>query len=73
MSLKKTLQKKRKKQKAESEFEIEVGERIIKRGFKVIPQYRSFPSDFNYRIDLVIQGEKNRVAVECDGGTDGMI
>lgn len=55
------------KQKAESEFEIEVGERIIKRGFKVIPQYRPFPSDSNYRIDLVIQGEKNRVAVECDG------
>lgn len=55
------------KQKAESEFEIEVGERIIRKGFKVIPQYRPFPSDFNYRIDLVIQGEKNRVAVECDG------
>ena len=55
------------KQKAESEFEIEVGERIIKRGFKVIPQHRPFPSDFNYRIDLVIQGEKNRIAVECDG------
>lgn len=55
------------KQKAESEFEIEVGERIIKKRFKVIPQYRPFPSDFNYRIDLVIQGEKNRVAVECDG------
>ncbi|MBM4064564.1 MAG: hypothetical protein FJ266_02820 [Planctomycetes bacterium] len=55
------------KRKAESEFEIEVGERIIKKGFKVIPQYRPFPSDFNYRIDLVIQGENNRVAVECDG------
>ena len=55
------------KQKAESEFEIEVGERIIKKRFKVIPQYRPFPSDFNYRIDLVIQGEKTRVAVECDG------
>ncbi len=23
--------------------------------------------DYNYRIDLVIQGENNRVAVECDG------
>src|SRR3989338_7410246 len=55
------------KQKAESPFEIEVGERIIKRGYTVIPQYRPFPSDFNYRIDLVIQGDKNRVAVECDG------
>ncbi|MGQ3685670.1 MAG: AAA domain-containing protein [Candidatus Loosdrechtia sp.] len=55
------------KQKAENEFEIEVGERIIRKGFNVIPQYRPFPSDFNYRIDLVIQGEKNRVAVKCDG------
>ena len=55
------------KQKKESEFEFEVGERIIKRGYNVIPQYRPFPSDFNYRIDLVIQGDKNRVAVECDG------
>lgn len=52
---------------AESVFEIEVGERIIKRGYKVISQYRPFPSDYGYRIDLVIQGEKNRVAVECDG------
>lgn len=67
MSLKKTLQKKRKKQKVESEFEFEVGERIIKRGYNVIPQYRLFPNDFNYRIDLVIQGDKNRIAVECDG------
>lgn len=67
MSLKKTLQKKRKKQKVESEFEIEVGERIINKGYTVIPQYHPFPSDFNYRIDLVIQGDKNRIAVECDG------
>jgi very-short-patch-repair endonuclease len=55
------------KQKAENDFEIEVGERIIKRGFTVISQYRPFPSDFNYRIDLVIQGDKNRIVVECDG------
>jgi very-short-patch-repair endonuclease len=55
------------KQKAESDFEIEVGERIIKRGFKVIPQYRPFLSNFSYRIDLVVQGHDNRVAVECDG------
>ncbi|MEW6109740.1 MAG: AAA domain-containing protein [Nitrospirota bacterium] len=55
------------KQKADSPFEIEVGERIIKRGYKVIPQFKPFPNDYNYRIDLVIQGENNRVAVECDG------
>jgi len=52
---------------ADSHFEIAVGERIIRRGYKVIPQYRPFPSDNGYRIDLVIQGDKNRVAVECDG------
>jgi very-short-patch-repair endonuclease len=54
------------KQKAESDFEIEVGERIIRQGHKVIPQYRPL-LNANYRIDLVVQGEKNRVAVECDG------
>ena len=55
------------RKKAESQFEIDVGEKIIDKGYKVIPQYRPLPNDFNYRIDLVIQGEKNRVAVECDG------
>jgi hypothetical protein len=55
------------KKRAESEFEIEVGGRIISRGYKVIPQFCPFPSDFNYRIDLVVQGDTTRVAVECDG------
>ncbi len=54
------------KQKADSPFEIEVGERIIKRGYKVIPQFRPLPNR-NYKIDLVVQGDRNRVAVECDG------
>ena len=53
--------------KADSPFELEVGERIIRSGFKVIPQFRPFPNDRSYRIDLVVQGEKNRIAVECDG------
>lgn len=52
---------------AESQFEIDVGERIIDRGYKVIPQFQPLPNDFRYRIDLVVQGEKNRVAIECDG------
>lgn len=52
---------------ADSPFEIEVGERIIRRGYKVIPQYRPFGSDRSYRIDLVIQGNHGRLAVECDG------
>jgi very-short-patch-repair endonuclease len=55
------------RQKAESQFEIDVGERIIDKGYKVIPQFRPLQNDFNYRIDLVVQGEKNRLAVECDG------
>jgi very-short-patch-repair endonuclease len=53
--------------KAESEFEIEVGERIVRNGYRLIPQYRPFANDMKYRIDLVVQGENNRVAVECDG------
>jgi len=52
---------------AESDFEIEVGERVIRRGYKVLPQFKPLPNDFNYRIDLVVQGEKSRVGVECDG------
>ena len=55
------------KKRAESDFEIEVGERIIRRGYRVISQFKPLPSDFNYRIDLVVQGEKSRVGVECDG------
>ncbi|TAN43996.1 MAG: hypothetical protein EPN22_08435 [Nitrospirae bacterium] len=55
------------RQKAESPFEIEVGEQIIKKGFRVIPQFKPLPNDFQYRIDLVVQGSNNRLAVECDG------
>lgn len=55
------------RQKADSPFELEVGERAIRRGYKVIPQYRPFDTDKNYRIDLVIQGVQDRLAVECDG------
>ncbi|MBF0317159.1 MAG: AAA family ATPase, partial [Nitrospirae bacterium] len=52
---------------AESVFELEVGRMIIERGYRVIAQYRPFLKDHNYRIDLVVQGENSRVAVECDG------
>jgi DNA polymerase III delta prime subunit len=55
------------KRTADSEFEFEVGESIINRGYTVIPQFRPFPRDFQYRIDLVVQGENGRVAIECDG------
>lgn len=55
------------RQKADSPFEIEIGTAIIKRGFKVIPQFRPFPRDSRYRIDLLVQGPRGRLAVECDG------
>ncbi len=52
---------------AESQFELDVGTMIIEKGYKLIAQYKPFPNDFNYRIDIVVQGKDNRVAVECDG------
>ena len=55
------------RQEAETEFEFEVGERIIKKGYRVIPQFKPMPNDFNYRIDLVIQQGDKLVAIECDG------
>src|SRR4030042_3503438 len=55
------------RQKKESEFEFDVGKMIIERGYKVIPQLQPLPNDSRYRIDLVVQGERNRIAVECDG------
>lgn len=46
-----------------SEFEYEVAEIIINAGYKVIPQYEVA----GYRIDLVVQGENAKLAIECDG------
>lgn len=46
-----------------SPFSYEVGKILIDRGYQVIPE---FPV-IGYRIDLVIQGENARLAVECDG------
>jgi len=56
------------RQRAESDFEIDVGERIIERAIKLYPQFKPMPNDFNYRIDLVVQGDKKLVGIECDGG-----
>ncbi len=47
----------------ESQFERDVYEQIKARGYRVIPQFRVA----NYRIDLVVEGMKNRMAIECDG------
>ena len=46
-----------------SEFEYQVAKIIINRGYKVIPQYEVA----GYRIDIVVQGEKSKLAIECDG------
>jgi DNA polymerase III delta prime subunit len=54
------------KERADSAFEIDVGEIIIRRGYRVIPQLEPL-KDRQYRIDLVVQGQKSRLAVECDG------
>jgi len=51
------------REKCESNFEKNIFDDIVSKGYRVIPQY----SAANYRIDLVVQGEKSKLAVECDG------
>lgn len=50
-------------QKAESEFESQVMKSLINKGFKVVPQWAVGA----YRIDMVVQGNGKRIALECDG------
>ena len=50
-------------QRVESEFERRVAQDLVAAGFRVVPQWRVG----YYRIDLVVVGEKSRLAVECDG------
>ena len=47
----------------ESEFEKAVFDQITARGYRVIPQVEVA----GYRIDLVVEGSKGKIAVECDG------
>lgn len=47
----------------ESEFERRVLADVLDRGYRVKPQH---PVG-RYRIDMVVHGSKNRIAVECDG------
>ena len=47
----------------DSWFEVDVALQIAGKGFRVVPQYEFAGK----RIDLVIQGEKSQLAVECDG------
>jgi very-short-patch-repair endonuclease len=50
-------------QATESPFEKEVATRLVRAGFRVIPQWRVG----HYRIDLVVESAGRRIAVECDG------
>lgn len=47
----------------ESPFEVDVLRMILAKGYQVRPQVKVG----KYRIDLVVEGIKNRLAVECDG------
>lgn len=47
----------------DSWFEVDVALQIAGNGFRVVPQYEFADK----RIDLVVQGEKSQLAVECDG------
>ncbi|MCK1992170.1 DUF559 domain-containing protein [Peribacillus muralis] len=49
--------------KCDSPFEIDVLRMILARGYRVTPQVKVG----RYRIDLVIEGLRDRLAVECDG------
>lgn len=46
-----------------SQFSFDVGNILIDRGYQVLPEYPVI----GRRIDLVVQGEHARLAVECDG------
>jgi very-short-patch-repair endonuclease len=47
----------------DSWFELDVLLKIAGRGYRVIPQFEIA----GYRIDLLVEGMKGRLAVECDG------
>jgi len=49
--------------KCESQFEKDVCQAIADRGYRVIPQYQVA----GYYIDLVVEGTRSQLAVECDG------
>ncbi|GAA0615025.1 AAA domain-containing protein [Virgibacillus siamensis] len=49
--------------KCDSPFEVDALRMILAKGYKVTPQVKVG----KYRIDLVVEGLRNRLAVECDG------
>lgn len=50
-------------ERCDSPFELDVLRMIIARGYKVTPQVKVG----QYRIDFVIDGMRDRLAIECDG------
>ena len=50
-------------QLCESDFERAVLRQLLERGYKVKPQFKVG----RFRIDLVVQGYDDRLAIECDG------
>jgi very-short-patch-repair endonuclease len=52
-----------KENRAQSPFEREVMKRLLGAGYRVHPQWRVGA----FRIDLVVEGDRRRVAIECDG------
>ncbi len=48
----------------DSWFEVDVALAIASRGYRVVPQ---FPVADNKRIDMVVEGQRSQLAVECDG------
>jgi very-short-patch-repair endonuclease len=52
-----------KERRTESLFEREVLRRLVRAGYRVTPQWKVGAR----RIDLVVEGNSKRLAVECDG------
>ena len=52
-----------KEKRTQSGFECEVMKRLASAGYRVTPQWRIG----TFRIDLVVEGDGKRLAIECDG------
>jgi superfamily I DNA and/or RNA helicase/very-short-patch-repair endonuclease len=51
----------------DSLFEQRVYNKIVARGYMVVPQYSPMLEGHDYRIDLVVIGPFGKLAIECDG------
>jgi len=52
--------------RCESQFERDVGQQISGRGYRIVVQFEPLGSG-GKRVDLVVEGEQTRLAIECDG------